>query len=73
MPNSLQDHFWRGEEQTTSYSKNYRKACVKNQMQNVTRVIEKDELLMQALTEELEDDVPDDGAIEIDSEDEYHA
>ncbi|KAJ6608573.1 hypothetical protein B0H10DRAFT_1955343 [Mycena sp. CBHHK59/15] len=37
------------------------------------RVIEEEELLIQALAEELEDDVPDDGAIEIDSEDEYHA
>ncbi|KAJ6602904.1 hypothetical protein B0H10DRAFT_2230082 [Mycena sp. CBHHK59/15] len=37
------------------------------------QVIEEEELLMQALAEELEDDVPDDGAIEIDSEDEYHA
>ncbi|KAJ7131416.1 hypothetical protein C8R44DRAFT_850141 [Mycena epipterygia] len=37
------------------------------------RVIEEEELLMQALAEELEDNVPDDGAIEIDSEDEYHA
>ncbi|KAJ6603978.1 hypothetical protein B0H10DRAFT_1957553 [Mycena sp. CBHHK59/15] len=37
------------------------------------RVIQEEELLMQALAEELEDDVPDDGAIEIDSEDEYRA
>ncbi|KAJ6563014.1 hypothetical protein DFH09DRAFT_1315645 [Mycena vulgaris] len=73
MPNSLQDHFWRGEKQNTSYYKNYCKAYVKNQMQSVTRVIEEEELLMQALAEELEDDVLDDGAIEVDSEDEYHA
>ncbi|KAJ6616617.1 ribonuclease H-like domain-containing protein [Mycena sp. CBHHK59/15] len=35
MPNSLQDHFWKGEKQNTTYYKNYCKACVKNQMQSV--------------------------------------
>ncbi|KAJ6526501.1 hypothetical protein DFH09DRAFT_1328519 [Mycena vulgaris] len=63
MPNSLQDHFWRAEKQNISLYKNYCKC----------KVIEEEELLMQALAEELEDDVPDDGAIEIDFEDEYHA
>ncbi|KAJ6488320.1 hypothetical protein DFH09DRAFT_1105726 [Mycena vulgaris] len=61
----------------TSYYKNYCKAYIKNQMcrwltSPSARVIEEGELLMQALAEELEDDVPDDGAIEIDSEDETH-
>ncbi|KAJ6600935.1 ribonuclease H-like domain-containing protein [Mycena sp. CBHHK59/15] len=35
MPNSLQDHFWKGEKQNTTYYKNYCKACVKNQMKSV--------------------------------------
>ncbi|KAJ6498527.1 ribonuclease H-like domain-containing protein [Mycena vitilis] len=37
------------------------------------RVMEEEEELMQALAEAAEDEVPDDGAIEIDSDDEYTA
>ncbi|KAJ7667282.1 hypothetical protein B0H17DRAFT_1142863 [Mycena rosella] len=33
MPNSLQDYFWKGEKQNSSYYKTYCKACVKNRMQ----------------------------------------
>ncbi|KAJ6622322.1 ribonuclease H-like domain-containing protein [Mycena sp. CBHHK59/15] len=38
-----------------------------------TRVLEEEEQLMQELADELEDRIPDDGAIEIDSDDEFHA
>ncbi|KAJ6610634.1 ribonuclease H-like domain-containing protein [Mycena sp. CBHHK59/15] len=37
------------------------------------RVLEEEERLMQELADELEDRVPDDGAIEIDSDHEFHA
>ncbi|KAJ6631787.1 hypothetical protein B0H10DRAFT_1937557 [Mycena sp. CBHHK59/15] len=37
------------------------------------KVMEEEELLMQALAEKEEDNIPFDGAIEIDSDDKYHA
>ncbi|KAJ6485196.1 hypothetical protein DFH09DRAFT_1339909 [Mycena vulgaris] len=69
----LKEYFWCGEKQNSSMYHTYCKACVAHPRARkpAVRVMEQEELLMQALALAEEDGVPDDGAIEIDLDEEF--
>ncbi|KAJ6625818.1 hypothetical protein B0H10DRAFT_2211696 [Mycena sp. CBHHK59/15] len=69
-PQGLKDYFHRVALQNSTQYHTYCKAC--SQAFEAVRVMEDEEILMQVLADVAEDDVPDNGAIEIESDEEYH-
>ncbi|KAJ6606747.1 hypothetical protein B0H10DRAFT_2228552 [Mycena sp. CBHHK59/15] len=74
----LRDYFHRGKKHNSVMWHTYCKGCLEivlfggaekpRKRKPSARVMEEEEILMQALAEADEDDVPDDGAIEIESD-----
>ncbi|KAJ7926522.1 hypothetical protein B0H13DRAFT_2313418 [Mycena leptocephala] len=71
VENPLWDYFWRGAKQNSSMYMSYCKGWKPRARKPSARVMEEEEILMQALANEEEDARPVDGAIEIDSDEEY--